>query len=71
RGGRLEYLVKWSGYPVEESTWEPAENMANAQDKAFHDKRPAAPRCIALVNLDFKHYENNTEPRVPRRLFGW
>ena len=33
RGRRLEYLVKWIGYTVEESTWEPAEFLANAPQK--------------------------------------
>ena len=27
-----EYLVKWMGYPVFESTWEPASHLANAPD---------------------------------------
>ena len=27
-----EYLVKWLGYPVFESTWEPASHLANAPD---------------------------------------
>ena len=25
-----EYLMKWLGYPVFESTWEPASHLANA-----------------------------------------
>lgn len=25
------YLVKWSGYPIEEATWEPAANLKNAK----------------------------------------
>jgi hypothetical protein len=28
---RAEYLVKWKGYPVYDSTWEPLTNLANAQ----------------------------------------
>ena len=27
-----EYLVKWLGYPVFESTWEPAANLTNCPD---------------------------------------
>lgn len=27
-----EYLVKWVGYPIFESTWEPVQHLANAQD---------------------------------------
>jgi hypothetical protein len=29
KGGKM-YLVKWSGYPIEEATWEPASNLQNA-----------------------------------------
>jgi len=27
--GKIKYLIKWVGYPKEESTWEPLENLSN------------------------------------------
>lgn len=30
--GRLEYLVKWVGFPVEESTWEPLKNLTYVRE---------------------------------------
>lgn len=30
-GRRKQYLVKWKGYPMWENTWEPSENLENAQ----------------------------------------
>jgi hypothetical protein len=29
RNGKLEYRVKWSGYPLSQSTWEPLSNLKN------------------------------------------
>ena len=31
--GKIIYLVKWLGYPDHENSWEPAENLKNAQRK--------------------------------------
>ena len=32
RLGKVQYLVKWEGYKIEESTWEPEDNFANSKD---------------------------------------
>src|SRR5712671_1012399 len=38
---RLQYLIKWKGYPHSDNTWEPVENMhAEALVKAYHCKHP-------------------------------
>jgi hypothetical protein len=46
RWGKLEYFVHWSGYDVNERTWEPAENLANAPAKVqeFHQRYPHKPK---------------------------
>ena len=31
KGKSIEYLVLWKGYPPHEATWEPSENLSNAQ----------------------------------------
>ena len=30
--GRLEYKIKWEGYPMSQSTWEPLENLKTAME---------------------------------------
>ena len=74
--GKLKYLVKWKGYPQEESTWEPAEALKNARKRVeeFHQRHPAAPRRISALTfsrLDFKPYENFTTVLPSRKLFDW
>ena len=30
RGFKIEYLIKWEGYPLHEATWEPKSNLRDA-----------------------------------------
>jgi chromodomain-containing protein len=45
RHGKLQYLVHWKGYPREEDTWEPEENVIHAKEKVekFHHRNLLRP----------------------------
>jgi chromobox protein 1/chromobox protein 3 len=32
KNGRKQYLLKWAGYSIEESTWEDVENLNKCQN---------------------------------------
>ena len=68
--GKLQYLVKWKGYPQEERTWESEKNIDNAKEmvKKFHKNHPSAPKRIRAT-LQFRPYENFTEDK--RKIFDW
>src|SRR6202023_2200998 len=67
--GKLEYLVKWSGYTDDYNSWEPELNLENAAQAIadFHQAHPSAPRKLSpntFAGLIFKTYENVTEPNT-------
>ena len=37
RGKTLEYLIKWEGFPIEEATWEPADNLDFKKDEILRN----------------------------------
>ena len=61
--GKLEYLVKWSGYINDHNTWELKLNLVNSKEAIsdFHKSNPSAP-CKLHANvfegLVFKSFEN-------------
>jgi hypothetical protein len=42
RHGRLEYLIHWHSYDINECTWKPSTNLVNAPQKIheFHRRYP-------------------------------
>ena len=70
--GKLKYLVHWKGYPIEERTWEPVENLSNSQEyiDEFHKKHPSAPRRADTSRIRFHKIVSDNIPRQPI-LFDW
>ena len=69
--GKLEYLVKWSGYTDKYNTWELVSNLENSKEAImdFYKENPSAP-CRLQANifkgLVFREYENLMHPtRIP------
>ena len=50
--GKLEYLVKWSGYTNDHNTWKPKSNLANSKEmiNEFHKSNPSA-LCKLHANI--------------------
>ena len=71
---QLQYLVKWKGYGSGDNSWEPAANVANAQDLIadFHRKHPNAVKKISatiFASLPWQPLVNDTMQPPPD--FGW
>lgn len=76
---KLQYKVKWKGYPDTENSWEPADNLehAKAEVNTFHRQNPAAPRRVAaslFLAMNFRPINENFETAPEgtlRRVAAW
>ena len=71
--GKLEYLVKWSGYTDDYNTWEPEANCANSPNiiSNFYKKNPSAPQKLGtgtFAGLIFKSRDINLWVRNDLKL---
>ena len=69
RRDKLEYLVKWGGYPNRiDWTWEPEDKIDPDNRDEFHNKHPNAPRRIT-VHLKFHQiFKDNLPINIPNRI---
>ena len=56
--GRLEYLVCWKGYGIEEDEWRPAEDIKGSKwlVSKFHCRNPEALQHISTLCLPTSHF---------------
>ena len=54
---KLYYLVDWLGYPPSDRTWEPVNNVGNAQALVddFHHRYPNGPGPTLLTPTSTRH----------------
>ncbi|KAG2387829.1 hypothetical protein C9374_001423 [Naegleria lovaniensis] len=50
---KMHYLVKWKGWRIEDSTWEPPENLSNIPDLIEHFEKHVAPTLDKNHNGNF------------------
>jgi hypothetical protein len=60
RGNRLQYLVRWKGYPDHEKSWEPARNLTHAQEKIREYENNAA----SIDSTPSHHFSSASSPNT-------
>ncbi len=70
RKGVAEYLVKWENYPINQSTWEPKENLANSKDliEEFEASEKAKNQSLEGCKNSSENYNSKTNEITSKQI---
>ena len=76
--GHPFYLIKWEGYPISQSTWEPVENLAHSQEilgefeREYQRKKKTPPQFTPQQTVPIKSMFQALDPKLiaPTRILG-
>ena len=69
---RYEYKIKWEGYPMNQSTWEPLENLRTAMELVdeYNNEHPFPKKLIGKKKIEQKKKKQKNHQKKKKTQYN-